>query len=215
MAGASTKKRSHADSAAAGKLQRPNKKQRKVLQYNSDSEEDLDNAVVDDIASLSGSESGSDSDVGAPAHSLARKSKGPKSTGKSAKKNLGRKDERDSQADGAGAESDNDDEDKDEEDHDDDEVDDEDDEFTNSEGETSNIGGSRRPKSKRNNPDAFATSLQKILSTVRRRTGAFGDSNSMLINCGRRNFPIPKSRTLSYPAASRRRRQAETSLTRR
>ncbi|KAI1195635.1 Rrp15p-domain-containing protein [Nemania serpens] len=154
MAGASTKKRSNADSAATGKLQRPKKKQRKIHQYHSDSEEDLDNAIVDDIASLSGSEAGSKSDVDTPVIlPPMRKSNGPKPTGKSAKKNL------DHQADGAGAESDDDDND------DDVDVDDEEDEFTNSEDETSNIGGSRRPKSKRNNPDAFATSLQKILST--------------------------------------------------
>lgn len=159
MAGASTKKRSHADSAAAGKLQRPKKKQKKVPRYHSDSEEDLDNALVDDVASLSGDEIASQSDADTPVLPPARKSKGPKSAGKSAKKNL------DSRADGAGAESDEDHGDN----HDDDDVDNEEDgedDFTDSEGETSNIGGSRRPKSKRNNPDAFATSLQKILSTV-------------------------------------------------
>ncbi|KAI1421265.1 Rrp15p-domain-containing protein [Xylaria sp. FL1777] len=141
MAGASTKKRSHVDSTAAGRLQ---KKQRKALQYHSDSEEDLDNALVDDIASLSGSDMDSESDADPPASTLARRNK--------------RRDSRDGAGTGADAESDDDDDD------DDDDQEDEEDAFTNSEGETSNTG-SKRPKSKRNDPNAFATSLQKILST--------------------------------------------------
>ncbi|KAI0543593.1 Rrp15p-domain-containing protein [Xylaria curta] len=143
------KKRSHVDSAAAGKLQRPKKKQKKVPQYHSDSEEDLDNALVDDIASLSGSDTGSDSDDDTPAFTPATKNKKPKAVKNAAKDTHG--DESDSQEDGAGAGS-----------EDDDEV--EDDEFANSEGETSNIGF-KKTKSKRNDPGAFATSLQKILST--------------------------------------------------
>ncbi|KAI1128611.1 Rrp15p-domain-containing protein [Nemania abortiva] len=153
MPGASTKKRSHAASAAAGKLQRPKKKQKKVPQYHSDSDEDLDNALVDDVASLSGSEIGSGSDADTPAFTPARKNKGPTTARKNAKKNAGG-DESDSQEDGAGAESDEDVVDDDEDD----------DEFTHSEDESSNIA-SKRPKSKRNDPGAFATSLQKILST--------------------------------------------------
>ncbi|KAI3330542.1 Rrp15p-domain-containing protein [Ustulina deusta] len=149
MAGASTKKRSHADSAAAGKPQRPQKKQKKVPRYQSDSEEDLDNALVDDIASLSGSDIDSESDADTPALTPAARSRG-----KSSKKSLG-EGESDSQ-DGANAAAESDDND--------DDTDGEEDEFTNSEGEASNIG-SKRPKSKRNDPDAFATSLQKILST--------------------------------------------------
>ncbi|RWA14084.1 hypothetical protein EKO27_g1049 [Xylaria grammica] len=147
MAGAATKKRSYADSAPAGKLQRPKKKQKKVPQYHSDSEEDLDNALVDDIASLSDSEIDSESDVDTPALESARTNKG--------KKNKIAERKSDSQ-DGAGAESDDD--------FDDEEEEEEEDEFTNSETETSNLG-SKRPKSKRNDPNAFATSLQKILST--------------------------------------------------
>ncbi|KAI1111733.1 Rrp15p-domain-containing protein [Nemania sp. NC0429] len=156
MAGAFTKKRSHADSAAAAKFQRPKKKQRKIHQYHSDSEEDLENALVDDVASLSGSELGSGSDAGAPVLPPSRKNKGStKSAGKSARKNEGRGNQAD----------DNNDDDDDPEDVNDDDDDEEEDDFTDSEGEASNIGGSRRPKSKRNNPDVFATSLQKILST--------------------------------------------------
>ncbi|KAJ8109382.1 hypothetical protein ONZ43_g6152 [Nemania bipapillata] len=152
MAGAFTKKRSHADSAATGKQLRPKKKQKKVPQYHSDSEEDLENAVVDDIASLSGSDLDSDSDANIPNFTATalQKNKGSSTARKTAKKNSG-EDESDSQEDGAGAESNDD-------------FDDEEDEFTHSEGETSNIG-SKRPKSKRNDPGAFATSLQKILST--------------------------------------------------
>ncbi|KAJ8127069.1 hypothetical protein O1611_g6568 [Lasiodiplodia mahajangana] len=155
MPGASAKKRSHADSAAVGKLQRPQKKQKKVPHYYSDSDEDLDNALVDDIASLSGSEIDSESDVEIPAFTPARKTQGPtktkrKNTTKNARSSA--RDESDSHEDGAGAESDDD---IDEED---------DDEFAHSEDESSNIG-SKRPKSKRNDPNAFATSLQKILST--------------------------------------------------
>ncbi|KAI0867477.1 Rrp15p-domain-containing protein [Hypoxylon argillaceum] len=149
MAGTSTKKRSHADSAAAGKFQRPKKKQRKFAQYHSDSEEDLDNALVDDVASLSDSEIGSEPDADTPASTSARRKKGPTTARKNAKN--ADEDESDSQEDGAGAESNDD-------------IDDEEDEFTHSEDETSNIG-SKRPKSKRNDPGAFATSLQKILST--------------------------------------------------
>ncbi|KAH8156466.1 hypothetical protein CIB48_g11780 [Xylaria polymorpha] len=149
MAGPPTKKRSHADSAAAGKLQRPKKKQKKVPQYHSDSDEDLDNALVDDIASFSGSEIASDSDADAPAFTPVRKNREPKTVKKSPKKNTG-DDDSDSQEDGAGAGSDHDEDDEDE--------------FTTSEGDISNIG-SKRTKSKRNDPDAFATSLQKILST--------------------------------------------------
>ncbi|KAI0465924.1 Rrp15p-domain-containing protein [Xylaria cf. heliscus] len=146
-----TKKRSHADSAVAGRLQRPVKKQKKATQYHSDSEEDLDNALVDDVASLSGSDADADSesDPDTPAFTPARKNKEPKTTRNAPKTNAD--DESDSQEDGAGAGSD-----------DDDDVDEDD--FTNSEGETSNIG-SKRTKSKRNDPGAFATSLQKILST--------------------------------------------------
>ncbi|KAJ2971469.1 hypothetical protein NUW58_g9412 [Xylaria curta] len=152
MAGASAKKRSHTDSSVAGKLQRPQKKQKKVPQYYSDSEEDLDNAVVDDIASLSGSDIDSESDADSPTFTPAKKGKQPKAARKSSKKNLD-EDESDDQEDNVGAESDNNDE-----------IDGEEDAFTDSEGETSNIG-SKRARSKRNDPDAFATSLQKILST--------------------------------------------------
>ncbi|KAI1348367.1 Rrp15p-domain-containing protein [Xylaria sp. FL0043] len=150
MSGASAKKRSHADSAAAAKLQRPKKKQKKVPQYHSDSEEDLDNALVDDIASLSGSELDSESDAEISSSMPARRNKG-----KGSKKSLA--DDDSGSQDGAGVES--------EDDSNSDGIDEEEgDDFTNSEGETSNIG-SKRPKSKRNDPNAFATSLHKILST--------------------------------------------------
>ncbi|KAK5630915.1 hypothetical protein RRF57_006630 [Xylaria bambusicola] len=143
MAGASTKKRSHADSAAVGKLQRPKKKQKKrlgrrprqcprrrhslAIRLNIDSESDAD----------------------MPISKTARINKG-----KNPKQSLA-EDDSDSQG---GAHSNDNDGGKDSEDID------EEDDFTNSEGEISNIG-SKRTKSKRNDPNAFATSLQKILST--------------------------------------------------
>ncbi|KAI0965248.1 Rrp15p-domain-containing protein [Xylaria arbuscula] len=155
MAAAPTKKRSHADSVAAGKLQRPKKKQKKVPQYHSDSEEDLDNAIVGDIMSLSGSEIHSESDDHTSALERSRIKNGSNSTRSAGK------DELDSQH-GVGAESGDDNDDGDLDDEEDGEE--EEDAFTNSEDETLNTA-SKRPKSKRNDPNAFATSLQKILAT--------------------------------------------------
>ncbi|KAI1435932.1 Rrp15p-domain-containing protein [Xylaria sp. CBS 124048] len=154
MAGASTKKRSHADSATAGKLQRPKKKQKKALQYHSDSgeEEDLDNAVVDDVPSGSDADSDvSDSDADVPARVTKKSVTAEKSSDK-------RKKPVEDGPDSEGVENDEGN-DEDEEEGDDD------DEYTNSEGEMSNSGASQRSKSKRNDPSAFATSLQKIIST--------------------------------------------------
>ncbi|KAI0201147.1 Rrp15p-domain-containing protein [Astrocystis sublimbata] len=153
MAGKPVKKRSHADSAAAamGKQQRPKKKQRKGPAYHSDSDnEDLENALVHD---LSGSDVHSDSDSDTPAYKPvkkpAKKTKNP-ATGS----NMTRINTEDD-----GFDSD---------DHSNSDGEDgvgEDDDFLNSDGEMSNSGASKRAKSKRNDPDAFATSLQKILST--------------------------------------------------
>ncbi|KAI3317191.1 Rrp15p-domain-containing protein [Xylariaceae sp. AK1471] len=157
MAGPSTKKRSHPDSAPTGKRQKPNKKQRRILQYNSDSEEDLDNAFVDDVGGISGSEVDSDGETPAfnPATRKRMQQPEPPKAKKNSKKSSTSEDKSDNQ-DGAGTESDDDDDNFN--------VGDEADDSTDSEGETSNFG-SRRPKSKRNDPGAFATSLQKILST--------------------------------------------------
>ncbi|KAI8625548.1 Rrp15p-domain-containing protein [Xylariaceae sp. FL1651] len=149
MGDTSTKKRSHVDFATTGKLQRPKKKQKKVPQYHSDSDEDLDNALVDDVASLSGSDIDSESDIESTAIPPTRQAKKPAKTSNISKTNS-KGDESDNQ-DNLGVESDDDNED-------------DDDVYTDSEGEVSNVG-SKRPKSKRNDPDAFATSLQKILST--------------------------------------------------
>ena len=147
---AASKKRSHADSATVGKLQRPKKKHKTVPQYPRDSEEDLDNALVDDIASISVSGSDSESDADIPVAKAARIK-----TGKSSKKSSAEDDSDDH--DGADSNDNNGGNDSDDLDEDDD--------FLNSDDETSNMG-SKRPKSKRNDPNAFATSLQKILSTV-------------------------------------------------
>jgi hypothetical protein len=207
MAGPSTKKRSHADSAAAGKpgkRVKPNRKQRRVLQYNSDdSDEDLDNARANDTVSRSApgvdSEQGIDMSVWTPATRTKKPVKEKKTLGKKPeeisekptekvsekpsktiskkplkttaetipKDNLSEdesdKSDKSDNHDGASAESDDDVDVDDEVEFEDD---DDDDDFTGSEDGISNIG-SKRPKSKRNDPDAFATSLQKILSTVR------------------------------------------------
>lgn len=155
MAGAYTKKRSHADSTATGQMQRPKKKQRKASQYHSDSEEDLDNALVDDLASLPDTDGDSGSEADTPSFTLAKKTKEP-AKAKSTKRKLD-EDESGSEGGDAGAGSDSDIVNGGGEEEDDDE-------FANSEEETLELG-SKRQKSKRNDPGAFATSLQKILST--------------------------------------------------
>ncbi|KAI0397097.1 Rrp15p-domain-containing protein [Xylariaceae sp. FL0594] len=145
----STKKRSRPDFASGSKKQRPNKKQRQVLQYNSDSEEDLDTAFVDDVAARSGS--GSDSEEERRPFNPATRKRMQQPEPK--KKSETVSEDESGEGEGAGAESD-----------DDIDIDDEVAEFSDSDDETSQAG-SRRQKSKRNDPGAFATSLQKILST--------------------------------------------------
>lgn len=178
MAGAYTKKRSHADSTATGRMQRPNKKQRKASQYHSDSEEDLDNALVDDLASLSGTDGDSGSEADTSSFALAKKTKEPTKAKKGAKRKLDEdEDESDSEGGDVGVGSDSDVVNGGEQEQEED-----DDEFANSEGETSNFG-SKRQKSKRNDPGAFATSLQKILSTVIWHLGTYDDDNLLTMPC--------------------------------
>ncbi|KAI1646745.1 Rrp15p-domain-containing protein [Daldinia loculata] len=171
MAGQPSKKRNHQDSNTKYKSQRPNKKQRKVPKYHSDSEEegantefrpvnlldsdneDLDNVAVDDIPSGSDSDSksgsGSDSD-----NDAARKSKPlAKQRNKPAKKPA--KDEARDRSPEAELEDD-----EDENDEDEDEMEEE-----GSDGDDDSRFQSKKSKSKRNDPDAFATSMSKILST--------------------------------------------------
>ncbi|KAI2778187.1 Rrp15p-domain-containing protein [Daldinia loculata] len=171
MAGQTSKKRNHQDSNTKYKSQRPNKKQRKVPKYHSDSEEegantefrpvnlldsdneDLDNVAVDDIPSGSDSDSklGSDSDSD---NDAARKSKPlAKQRSKLAKKPA--KDEARDRSPEAELEDD-----EDENDEDEDEMEEE-----GSDGDNDSRPQSKKSKSKRNDPDAFATSMSKILST--------------------------------------------------
>ncbi|KAI0135896.1 Rrp15p-domain-containing protein [Daldinia grandis] len=175
MAGPNLKKRTHQDSNTKYKSQRPNKKQRKVPKYHSDSEEegantafrpvnlldsdneDLDNVAVDDISSGSDSGSKSDSDSDSD-NDASRKSKPlAKQRNKLAKKPS--KDEARDRNPEAELEEDEDEAEA-ENDGYEDEVEEED-----SDGDDDSRPQSKKSKSKRNDPDAFATSMSKILST--------------------------------------------------
>ncbi|KAI1466704.1 Rrp15p-domain-containing protein [Daldinia caldariorum] len=180
MAGPNSKKRNHQDSGAKSKSQRPNKKQRKVPEYHSDSDEegtntefkpvnlldsddeDLDNVAVDDISSGSGSDSNSDSD--SDSDSARKPKKHPaKRQDKPAKKHV-----KDAARDRSPEDELEDEEGKDEDDGEsDDDDNDGDQEGDDSDGEDdpTSAGQSKKSKSKRNDPDAFATSMSKILST--------------------------------------------------
>ncbi|KAI1372785.1 Rrp15p-domain-containing protein [Hypoxylon crocopeplum] len=165
MAGPTSKKRNRQDFGPKSKTQRPKKKQKKVPEYHSDSDEeasnpefrpvdlldsdneDLDNVAVDDVLSGSDSDSGSDPDVDeAPRTKLATKQN----------KKPSKKTAKDVPSDGIS------DEELEE---------DEDDEGSGDESEASGSDAdsttarSKKSKSKRNDPDAFATSMSKILST--------------------------------------------------
>ncbi|KAI0143406.1 Rrp15p-domain-containing protein [Xylariaceae sp. FL1272] len=141
MAGALLKKRGLADGPSQ---RRPAKKQKRPPQYNSD-DDDLDNAIVDDVASLSDSDhADSDSDahvntVAPPVKSLPRK----QPTRKPQASDSGEDDDDEEDDHGTSDDQDDDDQDADE----------------------SAEAGPKRQKSKRNDPSAFSTSLQKILST--------------------------------------------------
>ncbi|KAK6954547.1 hypothetical protein Daesc_004514 [Daldinia eschscholtzii] len=172
MAGPNSKKRNHQDSGAKSKSQRPKKKQRKVPEYHSDSDEegtntefkpvnlldsddeDLDNVAVDDISSGSDSNSNSDSDSDSdtarkPKRLLKRQDKPAKKPVKDAAHDSSPEDELDEEDD------DDEDEDEDEGEEGSDEEDD----------DPESTAQSKKSKSKRNDPDAFATSMSKILST--------------------------------------------------
>ncbi|KAI1770074.1 Rrp15p-domain-containing protein [Hypoxylon cercidicola] len=166
MAGPDSKKRNYKDIASRPKSQRPKKKIKKV-QYHSDSDEeatnpefrpvnlldsdneDLDNIVVDDIPSGSDSDaasdsgSGSDNDVARTSKTTAKQPKTPaKKFAKDAPSDKNSdeeldEDEDDSEEDGTDAGSDDD----------------------------PLASQSKKSKSKRNDPGAFATSMSKILST--------------------------------------------------
>lgn len=153
MAGPGNKKRPN-----DGRLQRPSKKQKQkqLRNYHSgsedeesgddfdpvdllDSDDDIHNATVDDVAATQGDDSSSDEERPALKRATAGKSKAAKAPAKKA----------------PAAESDEEDEEEDEEDDSDLEGDDDED----------GTGAGKKTKSKRNDPTAFATSLSKILST--------------------------------------------------
>ncbi|KAK6073347.1 DUF1665 domain protein [Seiridium cupressi] len=176
MAPSTTKKRSYRESNTKSRVGRPHKRQRKPQDvYHSNSEEDEEeqstfkpvnlmesddegglDAVVDDGAS-SDSAADSQSDSGSEdENSATQKLKKPKAIeSKTKKRKLAQDAPLSSDDDENDAEQDNEeDSDADSFDLDEDEDDDE-----------STLGGGRNSKSKRNDPAAFATSLQKILGT--------------------------------------------------
>ncbi|KAI1206860.1 Rrp15p-domain-containing protein [Annulohypoxylon truncatum] len=169
MAGPNSKKRNRQDINSKSKSQRPNKKQKKVPQYHSDSDEegdnsefkpvnlldsdddDFDNIAVDDVPSGSDSDSGSDSESEID---LARTKLATKQRKTSTKKHASDAPKGDGSGDELeGSEDEYEDVDEDE---------DEEDGGTDSDGDRSTT---KKTKSKRNDPDAFATSMSKILST--------------------------------------------------
>ncbi|KAK4197719.1 Rrp15p-domain-containing protein [Triangularia verruculosa] len=168
MAGSSLKKRSFSD-GPKGKAQRPTKKQRQVAAYHSSSEEeesdndeggpipsnlldsdeeDLDNLEADDGASTEASDSDSQSDSDSAPNP---KSKSQQNKPDSKQKKFVAKD---------APASDNS---SDDEDGDDGSSDEDDDAHS---GSDDGLGtGANRMKSKRNDPEAFATSISKMLSS--------------------------------------------------
>lgn len=157
MAPPSSRKRSH---DAKSKSQRPPKKQkRRQKEYHSDSDEaeeetdfkavnlldsddeDIHNAVAEDVSGSGDEPSSGEEEVAPPPKKTAKLSMRVKQPKKSAK-------------DDAKAQSS--DEEEDEDDESDSELDDDDEGLGTS---------AKRSKSKRNDPNAFATSLSKILST--------------------------------------------------
>lgn len=193
MAGPNAKKRSHQDYSLKGRMkaQRPLKKHKKQKHYNSDdseddveenntadngfkpvdlmdSEDDLDNAVVDDGASSAGS--GSDSESGqsgsegddnktSTRDKLTKRKASPTKAQPKAKKT-----KQEEKKDKEESDSDDDLEEENDEFDIDAAEDDSDAEEDDEEGDDT-LSGSKKPKSKRNDPGAFATSLSKILST--------------------------------------------------
>ncbi|KAI0157989.1 Rrp15p-domain-containing protein [Hypoxylon sp. FL1284] len=169
MAGPNFKKRSHQDIASRPKAQRPKKKQKKVPEYHSDSDEDaanpefrpvnlldsddedLDNIAVDDIPS------GSDSDQASDSDSASEKDEAPTAKGATKRQRIPAKK---STKDAPGMKTSDDGSDDDDEDSEDEE-----DEEEGSSDDDPSGPQSKKSKSKRNDPDAFATSMSKILST--------------------------------------------------
>lgn len=166
MAGSSLKKRSFSD-GPKGKVARPSKKQRQAAAYHSSSEEsddddddegggavpsnlldsddelDLDNIEVDDGASTDRSEANSNS--GSDSESEAERREGEDDAeSKPAHERKQKFVARDAPESGS---------------------EDDDDEDDESDGDDDRRSGANRSKSKRNDPDAFATSMSKMLSS--------------------------------------------------
>ncbi|KAI4596802.1 hypothetical protein KJ359_005145 [Pestalotiopsis sp. 9143b] len=171
---AATKKRSHHDSSTKSKASRPNKKQKKQPAYQSESEDDSSfkpvnlmesddevglDAVVDS-GNFSDSDANSQSDSESEDESSARQKLGKpkKNLPKTQKRKLAQdappSSDDEEEADGSGGDSGDDDDDADSFDLE-----------GSDDGDDSALGGNRKSKSKRNDPTAFATSLQKILGT--------------------------------------------------
>ncbi|RYP02532.1 hypothetical protein DL764_005776 [Monosporascus ibericus] len=163
MAGPHSKKRNHQDSGSKPKSRRPNKKQKKQVEYHSDSDEegsnpdfkpvslldsddeDLDNIAVDDVPSASESDSGSDPRMDREAATALIRSKKRKTLAKDASSGTS---DSDAESGHGSGEEDYEDEDED----------------GDSDADTTGTSAARN-KSKRNDPSAFATSISKILST--------------------------------------------------
>ncbi|KAF2994631.1 hypothetical protein G7054_g2322 [Neopestalotiopsis clavispora] len=169
----STKKRSHHDSSTKSKVSRPNKKQKKQPAYQSESEDESSfkpvdlmdsddegelDAVVEDAGNFSDSDANSQSDSASEDEDSARDKLGkPKKSQPKASQRKLAQDAPPSSDDDEESEGDNGDSDGDDADSFD---------LEGSEnGDDSTMGGDRKSKSKRNDPAAFATSLQKILGT--------------------------------------------------
>ncbi|ROV92469.1 hypothetical protein VSDG_06679 [Cytospora chrysosperma] len=172
MAGTTYKKRSH-DEASKSKTARPSKKQKQQQTYHSESEDDaqdfqavdlldsdeddIHNAPVDDGADSASEDSASDSEGEDQAPPRSKKAAAP-SIARGAAKNKPAKD--------APPSDDEEDSDDGEED-DNDEFSDLDDEASSGDEQDAEDGAARpkrTAKSKRNDPDAFATSMSKILA---------------------------------------------------
>lgn len=173
MAGAILKKRSR-DDAPKSKQFRPTKKQRKIHAYHSDSEDDdaeapiadatsdfqavnlldsdsddIHNAVADDGAASGSDDSASEASAAGGSDSEAKPAPRKKAAAAAApKKKLAQ--------DAPASENDDDDDDSEEG---------ESDGYSSSDGSDAGRPRGKGKKSKRSDPDAFATSLTKILST--------------------------------------------------
>ncbi|KAG6248179.1 hypothetical protein E4U23_003172 [Claviceps purpurea] len=177
------------------KQQRPSKKQKRQQQYHSDSDsdggnendeqnfdavnlldsdDDIHNATVDSVAAQDSSENEtSSSEVERPALTKKKTKKIESKPAKRASKPaaVSKKDKQEEEEEEKEEEEDDDEEDDDQDededdDDDDDDDDDEEDDVDEYDLDSDNGDNSRRKtKSKRNDPNAFATSISKILST--------------------------------------------------